>query len=55
MAISDAWNRDTIWQLIKEARARGTAILRIFHDQSARDRVCDRGVDVATFTPDMSA
>jgi alpha-D-ribose 1-methylphosphonate 5-triphosphate synthase subunit PhnL len=47
----DADNRDTVLRLIEEARARGAAILGIFHDEAARDRVCDREVDVAAFAP----
>ena len=37
--------------LIEEAKARGAAILGIFHDEAARARVCDRLVDVTGFTP----
>jgi len=29
--------------------------LGIFHDESARDRVCDRVVDVRDFTPRAAA
>jgi alpha-D-ribose 1-methylphosphonate 5-triphosphate synthase subunit PhnL len=35
--------------LIEEAKARGAAILGIFHDVEARAQVCDREVDVARF------
>ncbi|WP_435170998.1 phosphonate C-P lyase system protein PhnL [Falsirhodobacter sp. 1013] len=38
----DAQNRETVLCLIEEAKARGTAIVGIFHDEEARDRVCDR-------------
>ena len=48
----DAVNRDTVLGLIEEAKARGAAILGIFHDSLARDRVCDRAVDVSGFAPD---
>lgn len=41
--------------LIEEAKARGAAILGIFHDETARARVCDRLVDVAAFTPPAAA
>ncbi len=51
----DVENRDTVLQLIEEAKARGTAILGIFHDTEARDRVCDREIEVADFTPDKTA
>ncbi|MDZ4095831.1 MAG: phosphonate C-P lyase system protein PhnL [Paracoccaceae bacterium] len=47
----DAANRDVVLCLIEEAKARGAAIVGIFHDTEARDRVCDRVVDVAQFTP----
>jgi len=52
-SLDDA-NRDTVLSLIEEAKARGTAILGIFHDVSARDRVCDRTVDVSGFTPERA-
>jgi alpha-D-ribose 1-methylphosphonate 5-triphosphate synthase subunit PhnL len=44
-------NREVVLTLIEEAKARGVAILGIFHDEAARDRVCDRVVDVRAFTP----
>jgi len=47
----DAVNREVVLRLIEEAKARGAAILGIFHDAGARDRVCDRVVDVTAFTP----
>lgn len=47
----DAANRATVLSLIHEAKARGAAILGIFHDEAARAQVCDRFVDVGTFTP----
>ncbi|MEL7254449.1 MAG: phosphonate C-P lyase system protein PhnL [Pseudomonadota bacterium] len=47
----DATNRDTVLTLIEEAKDRGAAVLGIFHDVAARDRVCDREVDVSHFTP----
>ena len=51
----DAANREVVLTLIEEAKARGAAILGIFHDEGARDRVCDRVVDVTRFTPDLAA
>ncbi|MBI1416456.1 MAG: phosphonate C-P lyase system protein PhnL [Limimaricola sp.] len=48
----DAANREVVLELIEEAKARGAAILGIFHDVAARERVCDRTVDVAAFTPE---
>jgi alpha-D-ribose 1-methylphosphonate 5-triphosphate synthase subunit PhnL len=47
----DAANRETVLSLIEEAKARGTAIVGIFHDETARARVCDREIDVSVFTP----
>ncbi len=47
----DAANRRTVLALIEEAKARGAAIIGIFHGQAARARVCDREVDVSAFTP----
>lgn len=47
----DAKNRETVLALIEEAKARGAAIVGIFHDAPARARVADREVDVARFTP----
>jgi alpha-D-ribose 1-methylphosphonate 5-triphosphate synthase subunit PhnL len=47
----DAANRETVLRLIEEAKARGAAIVGIFHDAEARERVADRQIDVARFTP----
>lgn len=47
----DATNREVVLSLIEEAKERGAAIIGIFHDESARDRVCDREIDVSGFTP----
>lgn len=47
----DAANREVVLSLMEEAKARGAAILGIFHDEAARVRVCDRLVDVTGFTP----
>ncbi len=51
----DARNRDVVLTLIEEAKARGAAIVGIFHDEGARERVCDREVDVTVFTPKAAA
>lgn len=51
----DAVNREVVLTLIEGAKARGAAIIGIFHDEAARARLCDRLVDVATFTPGMQA
>ena len=47
----DAENRATVLDLIAEAKARGAAIVGIFHDRAARDVVADREIDVSTFAP----
>ena len=51
----DAKNRETVLALIHEAKARGAAIVGIFHDLDARQQVCDREVDVSQFTPGLAA
>lgn len=50
----DATNREVVLGLVEEAKARGAAIIGIFHDEGARDRLCDRLVDVTGFTPGLS-
>ncbi len=47
----DAANREVVLGLIEAAKARGAAIVGIFHDEGARARVCDRLVDVTAFAP----
>lgn len=47
----DATNRETVLQLIEEAKAGGAAIVGIFHDVEARSRVADREIDVSRFSP----
>jgi alpha-D-ribose 1-methylphosphonate 5-triphosphate synthase subunit PhnL len=51
----DARNRAVVLDLIAEAKARGAAILGIFHDEAARMQVCDRLVDVTEFSPRVAA
>ncbi len=51
----DAGNREVVLRLVEEAKARGAAILGIFHDEGARARLCDREVDVTGFTPGLAA
>lgn len=51
----DAANRAVVLTLIEQAKARGAAILGIFHDEAARARVCDRVIDVTRFTPGLAA
>ncbi|MEO0389719.1 MAG: phosphonate C-P lyase system protein PhnL [Pseudomonadota bacterium] len=50
----DAVNREVVLSLIEAAKARGAAIVGIFHDEAARARVCDREVDVSVFTPEAA-
>lgn len=47
----DAVNREVVLSLIERAKERGAAIIGIFHDEAARERVCDREIDVSLFTP----
>lgn len=51
----DAKNREVVLSLIEEAKERGVAIIGIFHDEAARERVCDREIDVSHFTPGIAA
>lgn len=51
----DATNRATVLELIEQAKARGAAIIGIFHDAEARARVADRDIDVSAFTPRRAA
>ena len=51
----DATNRAVVLELISAAKARGASIVGIFHDEAARDQVCDREIDVTAFTPVRAA
>ncbi|MGM0585806.1 MAG: phosphonate C-P lyase system protein PhnL [Pseudomonadota bacterium] len=51
----DPVNRAVVLDLIREAKARGAAILGIFHDAAARAEVCDREIDVGAFAPEAAA
>ncbi len=51
----DAKNREVVLGLIAAAKARGAAIVGIFHDEAARARLADRAVDVTGFTPARAA
>jgi alpha-D-ribose 1-methylphosphonate 5-triphosphate synthase subunit PhnL len=51
----DLTNRATVLAMIAEAKARGAAIIGIFHDHAARDEICDRQFDVTRFTPGLAA
>ena len=45
----DAANRDSVLDLIVEAKQRGAAVIGIFHDALVRDSVADREIDVSLF------
>ena len=45
----DADNRRIVVELIHEARARGAAVVGIFHDDEVRDAVASRCLDVEQF------
>lgn len=51
----DPTNRATVLAMIAEAKARGTAIIGIFHDHAARDEICDRQLDMTQLTPGLAA
>jgi alpha-D-ribose 1-methylphosphonate 5-triphosphate synthase subunit PhnL len=51
----DVHNREVVTELIREKRARGTAILGIFHDAEVRDAVADRVVPVEVFAAPTGA
>jgi alpha-D-ribose 1-methylphosphonate 5-triphosphate synthase subunit PhnL len=51
----DPKNRAVVLDLVREAKARGAAIVGILHDGEARSAVCDREVDVSAFAPRMPA
>ncbi len=51
----DGENREVVLSLIEDAKARGAAIVGIFHDEGARQRVCDREIDVSAFVPAKGA
>jgi alpha-D-ribose 1-methylphosphonate 5-triphosphate synthase subunit PhnL len=50
-AALDARNREVVVELIRDKRARGTAVLGIFHDAVVRDAIADRMVQVELFGP----
>ncbi|MCA3557084.1 MAG: phosphonate C-P lyase system protein PhnL [Rhodobacter sp.] len=51
----DPVNREVVLALVEEAKAAGAAIVGIFHGAAARERLCDRSVDVSVFTPGVAA
>ena len=48
-AALDAANRQTVVTLINEAKARGAAVVGIFHDAEVRDAVADRFFDMGAW------
>ena len=51
----DARNREVVVSMIAEKKAKGTALLGIFHDEDVREKVADRIVDVSAFSPRKAA
>ncbi|MGV3552744.1 phosphonate C-P lyase system protein PhnL [Rhizobium sp.] len=51
----DAANRAVVVDMIAEKKAKGTALLGIFHDEDVRSRVADRIVDVSAFSARKAA
>ena len=51
----DAANRKTVAALIREAKARGAAVVGIFHDEEVRDAVADRLFEVGQASKPLSA
>lgn len=47
----DADNRRVVIELIHEAKARGTAVVGIFHDDEVREAVASRCLDVEQYRP----
>jgi alpha-D-ribose 1-methylphosphonate 5-triphosphate synthase subunit PhnL len=47
----DARNRDVVIELIAAKKAKGVALLGIFHDHDVREAVADRIIDVTAFAP----
>ena len=47
----DAANREVVLTLFESTKARGSAIIGIFHDVAARTRLCGRLGDVTRFSP----
>lgn len=45
----DAQNRAVVVELIREARARGAAVIGIFHDEEVREAVATRRLDITAF------
>jgi len=45
----DKANRDTVLELISEAKQRHSALVGIFHDAAVREAAADHEIDVSTF------
>lgn len=45
----DAHNRDIVVELINEARKNGAAIIGIFHDETVRDKIATRRLDLTEY------
>lgn len=48
----DRANRDTVLELICEAKQRGSALVGIFHDAEVREAAAEREIDVSSFSGD---
>ena len=48
----DPRNRQTVIELVTEAKLRGAALVGIFHDADVRQAVADREIDVSAFNTD---
>lgn len=51
----DVRNKEVVLSLVEEAKAKGTAIVGIFHDAEARARLADREINVLAFAPQKAA
>ncbi|MCM2291634.1 phosphonate C-P lyase system protein PhnL [Allorhizobium sp. BGMRC 0089] len=51
----DATNRAVVIELILKKKAKGVAMLGIFHDQEVREAVADTLIDVSAFSPRKEA
>ena len=51
----DPANCATVLAMISEAKLRGAAIIGIFHDNAAREEICDRQFDVTKYTLGLAA
>lgn len=51
----DAANRDTVLELVTEARCGGATIVGIFHDEALRARIATRTIDIGRFKPAVEA